>query len=225
MHKGKFPPRIYLHKATGQARIRWEGHDHYLGRHGSPEAEAAYVRLIAELAAGRAAPPAKPARDVSIAEMCAEWLAGPGAKYAPGGDQIRQYRGSLRPLLAMYGPTPAADFKADQLETLRMAMATGSWEDPGKEEKPSKSGKRKRKREPGMCAEVANRRCGRIKCVFRWAERKGYVPEGRWANLLRTAWPGRQRPQRPPRVRATGLHARGTSTWSSRSACALSGRC
>ena len=31
-------PKYSLHKATGQAKVRIQGRDHYLGKHGTPEA-------------------------------------------------------------------------------------------------------------------------------------------------------------------------------------------
>jgi hypothetical protein len=35
-------PTYRLHKATGQAVVTIDGHDHYLGLHGSPESKAKY---------------------------------------------------------------------------------------------------------------------------------------------------------------------------------------
>ena len=45
--KNKIPS--YLpHPASGQARVRVNGHDIYLGPYGSPESKQAYARFIAE---------------------------------------------------------------------------------------------------------------------------------------------------------------------------------
>jgi len=47
-------PQMRLHTQTGHARVRINGRTHWLGRFGSPEAQAAYDRLLAEyLANGR----------------------------------------------------------------------------------------------------------------------------------------------------------------------------
>lgn len=56
-------PQMRLHSRTGHARVRINGTEHWLGRFGSPEAQAAYDRLIAEYliqrSGGRQAEPAK----------------------------------------------------------------------------------------------------------------------------------------------------------------------
>ena len=41
-------PRLTRHKASGQAVVRLNGEDHYLGKYGTPEVTSAYERLIAE---------------------------------------------------------------------------------------------------------------------------------------------------------------------------------
>ena len=47
-------PSLQLHKASGRARVWIKGRDYWLGKWGSPEAQPAYNRLIAEyLATGR----------------------------------------------------------------------------------------------------------------------------------------------------------------------------
>ena len=42
------PPKYQLHKATGQARVRINGHDIYLGKYRSPESEQRYRQVIAD---------------------------------------------------------------------------------------------------------------------------------------------------------------------------------
>src|SRR4051812_14014278 len=52
-------PSYRLHKPTGQAVVRLNGRDHYLGKHGSEASHEAYERLIGEwLATGQHRPPA-----------------------------------------------------------------------------------------------------------------------------------------------------------------------
>jgi len=55
-----------LHSGTGHARVRINGTEHWLGRFGSPEAQAAYDRLLAEyLSNGRQIAP-KPEPQVAV---------------------------------------------------------------------------------------------------------------------------------------------------------------
>lgn len=46
-------PSYSLHRPTGQARVRIQGKDHYLGAYGSPESRERYDDLIAEWSARR----------------------------------------------------------------------------------------------------------------------------------------------------------------------------
>ncbi len=50
-------PQMRLHKGTGHARVRINGTEHWLGKFGSPEARAAYDRLVAEYLVARGAVP------------------------------------------------------------------------------------------------------------------------------------------------------------------------
>ncbi len=49
-------PGYLLHKVTGQARVRIQGRDYYLGRHNSPESWKRYRQLIAQYFANDQAP-------------------------------------------------------------------------------------------------------------------------------------------------------------------------
>jgi hypothetical protein len=56
-HRRPRVPSYRLHKASGQAVVTLDGKDHYLGKHGTPESQAKYERLLAlYLANGRALP-------------------------------------------------------------------------------------------------------------------------------------------------------------------------
>ena len=41
-------PKLALHKGTGHARVLLKGRHVYLGKHGTPEADAKYRRIVAE---------------------------------------------------------------------------------------------------------------------------------------------------------------------------------
>jgi integrase len=204
--KAQWPPKIYQHP-NGRDRVRIDGRDVWLGITGSEEARQAYARLVATLAAngGHLPPPAS--GGLTVADLVGRWWEGPGRDYeasaGAGNNESDQYRAAFRPLLRLYGDLSAAEFGPAQLEALQIAMATGSWQTPGELEQ------RWRRGEPAdWCRTTANRRVSRVKLVWRWAERKGLVPEGRWAALC--AVPGlrkgargvRSTPRRKPTARA-----------------------
>src|SRR5262245_36904857 len=68
-------PSYRLHKPTGQAVVRLDGHDHYLGKHGTPASEEAYRRTLAEwLASGQGRAPACAAGQADAALTISEML-------------------------------------------------------------------------------------------------------------------------------------------------------
>src|SRR5262245_14102634 len=70
--KNKLPvPR--LNRPSGRARLRLNGRDVWLGKFGSPEAQAAYDRIVSEwLANGRSLPPAPSQVSETVPETVSE---------------------------------------------------------------------------------------------------------------------------------------------------------
>jgi integrase len=165
----KFPPSLCRHKGTGQAYVRLNGSNIYLGKYGTEESRAAYARLIAQLAAGQQPVPARAAPPATVADVICAWWEQEAPRLSEAGREVENYRLSLAPLLTLYGPTDVSSFDAAALEVVQLAMASGQWRTP-----PVKG---------GWCAGVVNKRVGRIKTVWRWAERRKLVPDGRWSNL------------------------------------------
>ena len=68
-------PAVRIHRTTGHARVRYQGKEYWLGRAGTPEADARYRQLIAAWARHEPEPmpPAPPGR-VTVAELLALWL-------------------------------------------------------------------------------------------------------------------------------------------------------
>ena len=65
-------PAYGHHKASGQARVRLDGKDHYLGAYGTAASRQEYDRVVAEwLAAGRNQPAPKP--DLTVTELIARY--------------------------------------------------------------------------------------------------------------------------------------------------------
>src|SRR5437588_243884 len=68
-------PSYRLHKPTGQAVVRLDGRDHYLGKHGTEASQEAYRRKVAEWLTARPPDPGADtlpvaaARNVSVNDL------------------------------------------------------------------------------------------------------------------------------------------------------------
>jgi hypothetical protein len=102
----KRKPSYLLHKPTGQARVRIDGKDHYLGCYGSPESRERYDDLIVEWFAKQG--------DVSayvltVDDLCLMFLDFANGHYrrkdgTPTGT-TSNIRDALRCVVKMYGST------------------------------------------------------------------------------------------------------------------------
>jgi integrase len=152
-------PSYRLHKPTGQAVVTLNGHDIYLGRHGSPESRTEYDRLLAEwLANGRQLlSPAPPGgSDLTVNELLLAYLKFADSYYLKHGKPTTEpasIRVTVRPLRRLYGDTLARDFSPLQLKAVRQAMV-----------------------DSGLCRNEVNKRTGRVVRLFKWAVGEGLVP-------------------------------------------------
>jgi integrase len=156
----KWPPVPHSHRASGQERVRVNGHDVYLGPIGSPEAKRAYALLLVRLAAQEAPEPARTTTELTVAEVVLRWDEEALLRYDPAGDEPYQFRRALGPLLVVCGTLPIGQLSLVRLEDTRDEMVRRGWS-----------------------RGVVNRRIRRIRQVVRWAERRGHVPAGTWAAL------------------------------------------
>jgi hypothetical protein len=150
-------PAYRLHKPTGQAVVRLDGKDHYLGRHGTEASRESYRRTIAEwLTAGGLRPPASGVRAPAVSPTVDELILAFWSRHAEGHyrhadgtptGELDNFRDSLRPLRRLYGGTPAADFGPKALKLVRQAMI-----------------------EAGLARTTINQRVGRIVRVFKRAD-------------------------------------------------------
>ncbi len=183
MSARKWPPSILFHRSSGQSRIRVNGDDVYLGPHGSEESRRRYAETIARLLVeGKAAPARKTDTpyltvndvldqfDRHAAETCSE-----------RGREYDQFQLVYQPLRRLYGTTAAAEFDADKLEDLQRALATGSWMSAEDRKAPN------RKPTGGLCRRIVNRRIGKVRHIWQWAERKKLVPTGAFHALKAVA--------------------------------------
>jgi integrase len=155
MPKTPAVPRLTLHKSSGQARVRFQGRDHYLGRYGEPETNERYARLIAELAVqqqqSRAtstpAGPLGPQDDLTVSEMILVFLSFAETYYGKDSREPVGLSQALRPVNSLYGRSPVKEFGPKSLKAVRQHMI-----DVEK-----------------LCRSEINRRIGRIKRAFKWA--------------------------------------------------------
>ena len=148
----KRKPSYLRHKTTGQARVRIDGRDHYLGPYGSPESRERYDDLIAEWFAKG---------DVSNYKMMVDHLAilfveHAESYYRKNGQptaEVCSIRHALRSLVAMFGSTRVRDFGPRKLKAVRQFLIDAR-----------------------NCRTNINRMVGRIKRMFRWGVENEYVP-------------------------------------------------
>ena len=136
-------PSYLLHKASGQARVRIDGHDYLLGPYGSEQSRVRYGELLAKMAGGVPIDPLAdsnrgrvPRNDAeadpgpTVGELCLVFLRHAQTRYIKNGkptSQIDMFRSTMRPLNELYGLTPAKDFGPLALKAVRARMVERGW--------------------------------------------------------------------------------------------------
>ena len=164
MPKSKRKPSYLLHKSTGQARVRIDGKDVYLGRYGSRESRDRYDDLIAEWFAKNG--------DVSghtmtVADLALLFMQHAESYYVKGGKptcEVNNIRIALRPLIRLYDNCRVREFSPLKLKDVRQAMI-----------------------DAGNVRTSINRMVGRIKRMFRWAVENEYVGVNVFSTLATVA--------------------------------------
>jgi len=151
-------PSYCLHKASGQAVVRIDGVDHYLGKYGTAESRAEYDRLIAEwLGNGRrlAAPTA--ADGLTVAELILVYWQWAERYYrdehGEPGQELDNVRTALKALRRLYGHTPAAAFGPLALRAIQENLIKSD-----------------------LSRGVVNARVNRVRRVFKWAVSYQLIP-------------------------------------------------
>jgi integrase len=166
-------PSYCLHKATGQAVVRIDGKDYYLGKYGTPESRAAYDRTIAEwLANGRCLAPKDAADALTVTQLLQAYEQHAQHYYrnehGEPGRELENIRLALEPLRRLYGPTPAAGFGPLALRAVQQDLV-----------------------QAGLSRTTVNARVNRLRRAFKWAVSYQLLPPGVY-EALRTV-PGLQR--------------------------------
>jgi integrase len=148
---GNLTPKYRKHKASGQGIVTINGKDHYLGPYGTAASRKEYDRLISEwIANGRTATLDKPV--ATIIEVLAAYLKFAKPYYGQSGEYDNMLY-ALKPLKALYGTLPAAEFSPLKLKAVRQKLI-----------------------ESNLCRNEVNQRIGRIKRFFGWAVENELIP-------------------------------------------------
>jgi integrase len=157
-------PAYRLHKPTGQAVVRLDGRDFYLGKHGTEASQDRYRRLIAEWLTSGRQPPSHSAGQVAAQEtdpsvnelILAYWRYAEQHYRSPDGTPTRELDNladALRPLRRLYGQTPARAFGPLALRAVRDEMVRS-----------------------GLCRTTVNARVNRARRLFKWGVGVELIP-------------------------------------------------
>jgi len=146
-------PAYLLHKPSGQARVRINGKDHYLGEFGSPESKERYDDLIAKWLVKQDTSGCS----VTIDQLSLLFLEHADGYYrhkdgTPTG-ACRNFRKVLAYVVRLYGMSLASEFGPKWLKQVRQAMI-----------------------DDGRCRTNINRFVNLVRQVFRWGVEEELVP-------------------------------------------------
>ncbi len=145
-------PTYRLHRPSGQAVVTLDGRDFYLGPHGTDASRAEFDRIVGEWLVNQRRLPASATADLSVNELLVayfRWAEG----YYRQSEELPNIRWAVRPLVALYGHTPAASFGPLALKSVRQRMIGDD-----------------------LCRKEINKRIGRIVRVFKWAVENELLP-------------------------------------------------
>ncbi|MSU78593.1 MAG: site-specific integrase [Gemmataceae bacterium] len=175
-------PTYRKHSATGRAAVSFYRADGTRtevilpGKYGSKESKAEYERLLSQLRANDGRMPTDHRQDLSIDELVLKFMEHAKAYYVDSATketttEVVSFRDALRPICRLYGNTPAAQFGPLAFQALRTAMVNGSWmTDEEQVNRP------KAHQVVGLARTTANRQCGRVKQLFKWAASNELIP-------------------------------------------------
>lgn len=158
MGRGRFRiPGYCLHRATGQAVVRIDGHDYYLGKHGTPASREEYERLIRRKMKLPDRHTGAIFTDLTVNELILRFwrhaeLYYRDANGEPSGE-IHPLKHALRFLRDQWGLGIAESFSPLKLAAVGQKMISA-----------------------GLCRNVINGHLSRIKRVFKWGVSQELVP-------------------------------------------------
>jgi hypothetical protein len=193
-------PTYRLHKQSGQAIVTLTDglgnrRDVLLGKYGTEESEAEYLRVITEWkTAGRRLPPQNTQTpDLTVNELALAYWRFAEGYYVKNGEptkQLGRIKSALRPLKELYGHTPAREFGPLALKAVRermLDMPCGHCRGMGRRKKPRRLNRRnghtatvcKRCGGSGRVSwarKLINAAVGCLKRMFKWGVAEELVP-------------------------------------------------
>ena len=152
MPKKRSRPAYQLHKATGQAKVRIDGKDHYLGAYGSPDSRDEYERLVSAWFAKQDIGRFR----LTVDDLALLYLEHAQQYYRKRGrvtSEVSGIRIALRHLIARHGRTRLRDFGPLALKEVWQAMI-----------------------QAGYVRKSINIHIGRIRRMFKWGVAEQLVP-------------------------------------------------
>jgi integrase len=154
---GNRVPKYRKHKQSGQAIVTLSGRDYLLGPHGTKASKLEYDRLIGEwLQRGRQIQPGPQNAELTVVELIVAYLHFVRGYYRKNGQpttEVESIRLSLKPVKALYGRKPCAEFGPTALKVVRQQMV-----------------------DDGLARKVVNQRIGRVKRMFKWGAAAELIP-------------------------------------------------
>ncbi len=148
----------YRRHHTGQAAVRLNGKDYYLGAYGTAASRQAYDRLINEyLANGRQVPAGEDDSVITVVDLIAAFWTHANGWYVKNGkptDELAAYKVVLRYLKQGYGDRLVTESGPRSLRAVRRIMV-----------------------ERDNARKYVNDQVARVKRVFRWGVSQEMVPE------------------------------------------------
>lgn len=157
----------YRRHSSGQARVTINGQDHLLGPYGSPESKEAYGRVIAEYnASQRSASFGKVPGNLLIEDVLLAYIRHAKVYYSAS-TEYANLKLAVRPILELYGNSPAAAFGAKEYRAIRQW-----WLEPaGQTTAEQKSELRRRERS----RQYVNKQMKRTLRIIKWAVGEGMM--------------------------------------------------
>ncbi|MBX3450951.1 MAG: site-specific integrase [Planctomycetaceae bacterium] len=119
-------PAYQFHKASGQAKVRINGKDIYLGVYGSPASRERYESILVEWATTQSVGQST----LTVADLSLSYLDAAKRYYVKSGEvtsEISSLKVALRPLIACDASTLCSEFGPRRLKQVREVMVSKGW--------------------------------------------------------------------------------------------------